>query len=51
MRSLSPAAVETPPAEAALKAAAARRAAVVWRRTTIAQRVKTLRALWKALAG
>ena len=51
MRSLSPAAVETPPAEAALKAAAARRAAVVWRRTTIAQRVKTLRALWKALAA
>ena len=38
-------------AEIAAKTALARRAAGTWRRTTVAQRVKTLRALWKALAA
>jgi acyl-CoA reductase-like NAD-dependent aldehyde dehydrogenase len=47
----SPSAVEAGPAESAGKAASARRAAAVWRRTTVAQRVKALRALWKALAA
>lgn len=45
-----PSAVEASSAEAAAKVAAARRAAAVWRRTTVAQRVKALRLLWKALA-
>ena len=35
----------------AAKIAAARRAAVVWRRTTVGQRVNALRALWRALAA
>ena len=43
--------LETSPAEIAAKAAAARRAALVWRRTTVRQRVSALRALWKALAA
>jgi len=47
----APSAVEATAAESAEKAAAARRAAAVWRRTTVEQRVKTLRALWKALAA
>lgn len=47
----TPAAVEATAAEFAAKAAAARRAADTWRRTTVAQRVKTLRALWKAIAA
>lgn len=47
----TPAAVEATAAEFAAKAAAARHAAGVWRRTTVGQRVKTLRALWRALAA
>lgn len=43
--------LELSSAEFAAKAAGARRAAETWRRTTIPQRVKTLRALWKALAA
>lgn len=43
--------LELTPAEFAAKAAASRRAAGVWRRTTVRQRVKTLRALWKAVAA
>ncbi|MBI3288664.1 MAG: aldehyde dehydrogenase family protein, partial [Elusimicrobia bacterium] len=42
---------ESTSAFAAGKAAAARRAAAVWRRTTVAQRVKALRAVWQALAA
>ncbi len=38
-------------ADAAAKASAARQAAAIWRRTTIAQRVTALNALWKALAA
>ncbi|MEK7388920.1 MAG: aldehyde dehydrogenase family protein [Elusimicrobiota bacterium] len=37
-------------AEIAAKAAAARRASQVWSRNTIAQRVRALRSLWRALA-
>ena len=48
---LKPSALEATPAEIAAKAAAARRAAAIWRRTTIGQRVKTLRSLWKTLAA
>ncbi|MCR4295164.1 MAG: aldehyde dehydrogenase family protein, partial [Elusimicrobia bacterium] len=51
MTTRSPSAVEATAAELSEKAAGARRAAETWRRTTIAQRVKTLRALWKALAA
>jgi len=43
--------LETSSADFAAKAAVARRAAETWRRTTVAQRVTTLRALWKALAA
>ncbi|MBI4060879.1 MAG: aldehyde dehydrogenase family protein [Elusimicrobia bacterium] len=46
-----PAAVEASAAEIAAKAAAARRAAAAWRRTTVGQRVKALRGLWRALAA
>jgi acyl-CoA reductase-like NAD-dependent aldehyde dehydrogenase len=51
MTQRAPSAVDMPPAEIAAKADAARRAAAVWRRTTTAQRVKALRALWTALAA
>ncbi len=44
-----PSATESTAAETAAKIAAARRAAAVWRRTTIRQRVTALRAVWKAL--
>ncbi len=50
MSALTPSAVEAAAVEFAAKAAAARRAAAVWRRTTVPQRVKALRAVWKALA-
>lgn len=51
MSERAPSAVEATSAEIAVKAAAARHAASVWRRTTVAQRVKTLRAVWAALAA
>lgn len=51
MNALAASTVETTAAEFAVKAAVTRHAADVWRRTTVAQRVKTLRALWKALAA
>ncbi|MEK7383656.1 MAG: hypothetical protein AAB262_10285, partial [Elusimicrobiota bacterium] len=35
----------------ALKAAAARRAALVWRRASVAQRVAALRGVWRELAA
>jgi len=50
-RSLAPSASESTSAECAAKAAAARRAAGIWRRRTVAQRIDVLRALWKALAA
>lgn len=46
-----PSTLEASREQAADKAAAARRAAGVWRRTTVPQRVKILRALWKALSA
>ena len=51
MSAITPAAIETTAAEFAAKAAAVRHAAGVWRRTTVGQRVKILRALWRALAA
>jgi acyl-CoA reductase-like NAD-dependent aldehyde dehydrogenase len=48
---VSRAAPESTEAEVAAKIAAARRAAHIWRRTTIAQRVSALRCLWRALAA
>jgi acyl-CoA reductase-like NAD-dependent aldehyde dehydrogenase len=51
MSVLSASAVESTAAEVAAKAALARHAAGIWRRRTIEQRVKVLRALWKALAA
>src|SRR5258708_3670897 len=38
------------PVEIAAKAAAGRRAAATWRRTSVGQRIDVLRAVWKAVA-
>ncbi|PIR15160.1 MAG: succinate-semialdehyde dehydrogenase, partial [Elusimicrobia bacterium CG11_big_fil_rev_8_21_14_0_20_64_6] len=51
MSVISPAGAQASPAEIAAKVSAARGAAAVWRRTTIRQRIKALRALWKALGA
>ncbi|MEK7233037.1 MAG: aldehyde dehydrogenase family protein [Elusimicrobiota bacterium] len=51
MSTRAPGVVEATPAEIAAKAALARHAADIWCRRTVEQRVKILRALWKALVA